>query len=113
MFTASVGLWTFIDQATNLRNPSANITTLNTPFVPAVPGGSAIVISFFGNKDSYILLENTGDLAVSSFTWLAMIFPEGTANGLTVQLIFATTMKCLSGYMVNVFSSVPVMVNST
>ena len=79
--TASVGLWTFIDQAVNLRNLSSMITTFNTPFVPAVENSSTNVISFLGHKDSYVLLENTGDLAVSSFTWSAMIFPERTGDG--------------------------------
>ena len=79
--SASVGLWTFIDQAVNLRNTLTVITTFNTPFVPAVPGGSTNVISFLGNKDSYILLESFEELAVASFTWSAMIFPESNANG--------------------------------
>ena len=78
---ASIGLWTFIDQAINLRNPSANITTSNTPFVLALPGDSTNVISFLGFKDSYVLLENRGDLTVSSFTWSTMIFQNGIAQG--------------------------------
>ena len=81
-FAASIGVWTLIDQAINLRNPSANITTFSTPFVPAIPGGSTNVISFLGHKDSYVLLENNGELAVSSFTWSAMIFPENSEGPL-------------------------------
>ena len=81
LIAAAIGLWTFIDQAINLRNPTANITTFNTPFVPAVPGGSTNVMSFLGHKGSYVLLENTGDLAVSSFTWSAIIFPESIEGG--------------------------------
>ena len=65
-----------------MRNPSANITTFSTPFVPAIPGGSTNVISFLGHTDSYVLLENTGELAVSSFTWSAMIFPENSQGPL-------------------------------
>ena len=79
--SVNVGLWTFIDEAVNLRNPSANITTFNTPFVPAVPGGNTNVISFLGHKDSYILMENTKELTMSSFTWSAMIFPERYTSG--------------------------------
>ena len=81
LIVASIGIWTFIDQATNLRNTSAKITTINTPFVPALPDSSTNVISFLGHKDSYVVLENTGELAVSSFTWSAMIFPERAAGG--------------------------------
>ena len=81
LVAAAIGLWTFIDQAINLRKPTANITTFNTPFVPAVPGGSTNVISFLGQRHSYVLLENTGDLAVSSFTWSAIIFPVSTEDG--------------------------------
>ena len=80
-FTALVGLWTFIDQAVNLRNPSASITTFNTPFAPAVSVSSTNVISFLGHKGSYVMLANTGELAVSSFTWSAMIFPESDREG--------------------------------
>ena len=78
----SIGVWKFIDEASSARDLSANITTLNTPFVPAVPGGSTKVISFVGDKDSYVLLGNTGELVLSSFTWSAMIFPESENRAL-------------------------------
>ena len=81
----SIGLWTFSDQAINLRYPSAIITTFNTPFVPAFSDGITNVISFLGHRDSYVWLENKGHLAVSSFTWSAMIFPQRTAQGTLIN----------------------------
>ena len=79
--SASVGFWKFIGEVSNLRNASAVVTMYNTPFVPAVPGGPD-VISFLGQLDSYVVLENNGDLAVSSFTWAAKVFPENTIGPL-------------------------------
>ena len=92
---ASIGLWTFIDHANNLRNPSANITTLNTPFVPAVQGGNTNVISLFGHKDSYILLESPGELA--SFTWSAMIFLESNGTRGSMFNVWSDSSEC--GYL--------------
>ena len=82
LILASMGFWRLIDEVTNLRNASTVVTTYNTPFVPAVPGGSTNVISFLGHKDSYVLLENNGYLAVTSFTWAAKVYPETTAGPL-------------------------------
>ena len=70
-----------IDQAINLRDPSANVSIHNSPFVPGIIGDSTNVISFLGDKDWYVLLENTGDLTVSSFTWTAIVFRESNSVG--------------------------------
>ena len=85
IFAVSVGLWTFIDQAINLRNPAANIYSVNTPFVNAITGSSTNVISFLGDKDSYMLMVNTGDLTVSFFKWTAMVFRESSSVGLLLN----------------------------
>ena len=64
-----------------MRNPASNITAYNTSFVPFDSSSSTTVISFLGGSDSNIMLENTGDLAVSSFTWTTMFYPETYEHG--------------------------------
>ena len=59
-----------------MRSASTSVITSNAPFVLAEPGSSTSVISFLGDIDSYVLLTNNGEFAVSSFTWVAKVFPE-------------------------------------
>ena len=89
-----MGFWPFIDDTTNLRNASAVVTSYNTPFVPAVPGGNTNVISFLGHKDSYVVLENNGDLAVTSFTWAAKVYPESEVNCPLFNWYLPTSPTC-------------------
>lgn len=76
------GCWPFIDEAVNVRNPSAAVTTVNTSFVPAFAGSDINVVEFRGDSYSYVIMKSTGDLAVSSFTLSADIFPESDVGTL-------------------------------
>jgi hypothetical protein len=87
-----VGFWPLIDEASNLRNSSSVVSTFDTPFVSAVAGGSATVLSFLGHKDSYVLLENQGDLSVTSFTWAAKLFPESLTEAPLFNWEYANTV---------------------
>jgi hypothetical protein len=71
-----VAFWPFQGDTASVWATNTVLTAHNTPFVAAVEGGSSNVISFLGDKDSYVELQNNGDLAVTSFTWMVKLFPE-------------------------------------
>ena len=72
--TDPIGFWVFIDDIQSL-----GVTTVGTSFVPA--GSGFDVLTFQGHIDSYVAIENKGDLAVSSFTLSMDIFPFTQSDG--------------------------------
>ena len=71
-----------IDSASNLIEPSQVVLPFGAvSFVPSQTGGSTNVLSFPGDKDSLVLMGNSGVLAVTSFTFTAMVFPEDNMDG--------------------------------
>ena len=83
MLPVAAGLWKFIGNTKNDRNPSWPTVQRRVTFEPA--NGNVLpprVLTFEGNYESYVVLNNVnGGLGVASFTWAAKIKAYDLDNG--------------------------------
>ena len=75
-----IAFWPMVDQVQNLLNLSQTFITSKISF-EATATSHVNVLNFKGVKDSYVLMSNHGQLAVTSFTWMCYLYPEALQKG--------------------------------
>ncbi len=78
---ACVAFWPFDGNVASLWRTTTIVAPSSEAGFENLPNSDTQAVRFRGEDDSYIVLENHGDLNVTEFAWAAKVFPQGHSGG--------------------------------